>query len=292
MMLEPPADTLDVDSPARIPVFLGEMWELDGQLYRFSSTAAGDRMTVSPYRGEFGVAKVGSGKGDAAHSLIEAWVHANNGILVCGRRDASGECRLPVGDYLLNSATEQRGDFRIEFNPFTSSDPTDGVRGRSADFKVAIRKEKPFVFDFGNSPKCVIVSPKAGATIEPNGSLELVAALVDPVLGISMTVKTPLKTSGERAGKSSDDVPFWASLRPTAAIRNSTGRGIRWNFKAGMVSEGRYFDVRPMPEALRTAAAAANGKPVPLTLTVTFDTGELFGKVEASCPIVLSPSKK
>jgi hypothetical protein len=59
-----------------------------------------------------------------------------------------------------------------------------------------------------------------------------------------------------------------------------------------MVSEGRYFDVRPMPEALRTAAAAANGKPVPLTLTVTFDTGELFGKVEASCPIVLSPSKK
>jgi hypothetical protein len=108
--------------------------------------------------------------------------------------------------------------------------------------------------------------------------------LVDPDLGLTfsgLAILGPLPA--EYSG-----LPVVDALKARVTIADAEGKKLVEKEIADY--ESVWGDSQEAPPELKTLVAI--GKPVPLTLTVTFDTRDLFGKVEASCPIMLSPSKK
>jgi hypothetical protein len=115
-----PGGTPDADG------FSGEMLStvqrVDGQLYVLSATPLGDKLTVRPYRGDFGVVKIGPGGRKIKDFSFEGSFASETMSLALApdaspsqrNREKSQEYRVPVGDYVASY-------LRVKYGPLAFS---------------------------------------------------------------------------------------------------------------------------------------------------------------------------
>jgi hypothetical protein len=217
---------------------LGEMPEIDGQLYAFSSTPAGDALTVRPYRGDFGVFAIGAGGRKAETLAMRGLFLSDKGVYLAAPDSAwrdrlaerPREVRLPVGDYVLDGLDVELGDLMVGVADLRSAGEVEGQVLGPPTFPIQIRKDKPYVFALVNKPD-VSFSKPGKEIFRPGDEVQIEAALIDPVLGVRITeLKDKRRKIGElkvhRFEAPDVVVPRYASLDPTVVITNAAGAKI------------------------------------------------------------------
>jgi hypothetical protein len=218
--------------------WLGELREADGQLYTISATPTGDKLTVAPYRGDFGQFEVGAGDGDVDRLGAVGSFVSDKALLTLGNRidryltEKPRQQQLPVGDYLPTYLYVDYGDLIVPFsaNRYPIDRPEDW-QNKPPTFCVKIRKDKPFALDFAEKPAVVFLTPTKDEVLRPGSTVSLRAVLVDPALDLMIrdlqdtTQKTgELSTVDEQGERIA--VPRYASLDPNVVITNSAGEEV------------------------------------------------------------------
>lgn len=215
------------------------MREEAGQLYRFRTTPAGDKLTVEPYRGDFGLLRVDAGgrkidKLGAAGALYgkdPPTVVSVGKMIHWFSAEKAREQRLPVGDYWPMRLEVGFGRLQLDLSPNRYSLKGDRPEPKTPSFSIPIRKDKPCVLDFARKPTVAFVSPTRDAKIHPGDEIEIEAVLVDPVLDLMVTdiQDTTRKT---RSFSITDDqgkpveISQFASLNPAVTITDAAGKRV------------------------------------------------------------------
>lgn len=223
---------------------LGTVQPVDGRLYVLSATPLGDKITVRPYRGDFGILKVGPGDRKIKDCVFGGSL-ASKTMMLRLRSDPTSpirnqesvtEYRVPVGDYLASYLTITYGRLRVSVSDNYHEDGCPRIYERPRTFFIKVRKDRPFVLDFSNKPEVLFASPTKEFTVKPDGVVAVNAVLVDPVTDTmirhiydtSRTKKvTRWKEIAQRGAKDvtyTVDVPL--SLDPTVTITNSAGKKV------------------------------------------------------------------
>jgi len=211
------------------------------QFYTISATPLGDKVAVNPYRGAFGVFKIGPGDRKLKEFGFQGSFRSETTAIGMGPDRASpgtavkkmSECKLPVGDYVPSYLTVEYGGLQIAVsdNYHSEGRPRDMKRGRS--YKIQIREDKPFVLDFSNKPAVLFASPATDKPGKPGDEVKVAAVLIDPVLDIMIRRLTDTSRKkketirygeGKDAQKTTYDRPL--SLDPLVTIANSSGKNV------------------------------------------------------------------
>jgi len=211
--------------------------EANGQFYTISTTPTGDKVSVRPYRGEFGVFAVGLGKRDVKEIGVAGSIRSSDLAVPLERRPLAypaaktREHMVPVGDYLPTYLHVRYGRLAIGISENYHSDGRPRDRSdRPLVFGMKVRKDKPFVLDFSNKPEVMFVSPARHQVFKPGDEIGVAAVLVDPVLDIMIrgmvdTTRKQKETYKLPDGKE-HTVERSLSLDPIVAITNSSGKKV------------------------------------------------------------------
>jgi hypothetical protein len=214
------------------------MHRIDGKHYTASVTPTGERLTVGPYRGDFGLLRLGPGKRDIKKLSIDGSLYSETSAVAVGETDGllrlvapgTAECRLPVGDYLpaLLRIEYGRLSLRLSNNYHSDGKPRDMERRRV--YAIQIRKDKPFVLDFSNKPEVMFATPAKDQTLKPGDTLRVAAVLTDPGLDIMIRNLDDTGRKQKEVYKLADgkehsyERPL--SLDPKVTITNSSGKQV------------------------------------------------------------------
>ena len=204
---------------------------LGNRYYRFSSTPAGDKLSVCPYEGPFGILEVGAGGRNIEKVVMRGSLRSKDSAVAIGEALKDGwpqsarQCRIPVGDYYPALVYVDLGNLRImaSNNYHTNAQ---GQRSRSGPVHgIAIRADKPYILDFSNKPTVVFTEPAARRQIARGNEVTVKAVLVDPVLDImirrlNVTARTPPGTS---AGGQEQATGQPVSLDPKVVVSRANG---------------------------------------------------------------------
>jgi hypothetical protein len=213
-------------------------YSIDGELYTISATPLGDKLIVKPYRGEFGVFKIGTGGRDIKDSSFQGSFGSQTMEISFrpehgppeAKEEKIKECKLPVGDYLPAYVSVNYGRLRIGFSDNYHSDRKPLNSERKRNYCIKIRKDEPFVFDFSNKPEVLFASPAKDKTFKPGEEVSVRAVLIDPVLDIMIRdlddttrkKEETIKDGNGRESTSASDL----SLDPTITITDSSGNTV------------------------------------------------------------------
>jgi hypothetical protein len=265
------------------------------QLYTIATTPLGDKLTVALYRGPLGVFKIGPGnrklkeigfQGSFRSKSIslkaaEISVPANNG--------KTTECKLPVGDYLPWHLRIDYGRLQIAIsdNYYAEGQPDETEQDQR--YAIPIREDKPFVLDFSNKPAVLFASPATDRPFMPGETIGVKALLIDPKLDIMIirlddTSRRKKETIGYGQGKNVRETTYETprSLAPLVTITNSAGKKVAEGVMPFCSAGTPGYSWR-VPKDLKLA-----GKSETFTITVRYDTLELYGKVEGARKIIVT----
>jgi hypothetical protein len=218
---------------------LSTMHRVDGELYTISSSPLGDKLTVKPYRGDYGVFTVGPGgrKIDEKAIFIRGSLRSKTAEVGFGPEPAKSgeqeqkikECKIPVGDYLTSALSIEYGRLRI----FISDNYHADGKARTFDnqtYGIKIDKDKPYVLDFSNKPEVLFASPAKDKTFKRGDAVEVKAVLIDPVLDIMIrnlddTTRKKKETVKYGDGQESTYEKSF-SLDPLVTITDSAGEKV------------------------------------------------------------------
>jgi hypothetical protein len=222
---------------------LGALRRVDGRFYTVRATPLGDRLTVSPYEGKFGIFRIGPGARKLDTMGVVGSLRSAEAAVALGNSDPEArsvapgaassqhvaEERLPVGDYLPNYISLEYGRLRISISNNYHSDgkPRDMERRRL--FTIPIREDKPFVFDFSNKPEVMFASPAKDQTFKPGDEVRVAGVLTDPVLDIMIRNLDDAKATRKQTIKVGDreqTVERSVSLDPTVTITDPSGKKV------------------------------------------------------------------
>ncbi len=218
--------------------FLTAFRYANDKLYSLSTTPIGDTLFVREYDGDFGVFKVGAGgREEATDITFSGNFRSQDSVVAVGAIDkgdfpfpsSAEEALVPVGDYYVDTLSIKFGRFSIFLSVNYHSDGLPRQR-RGNPFKraITIRKGKPFVLDFSNTPEVLFASPKELEHFKPGDSVEVKAVLIDPVLDIMIrnindTSRKTMKTyKSPDGGEDSFETPV--SLDPKVVVKDSAGK--------------------------------------------------------------------
>ncbi len=210
---------------------------VDGQLYTLSATPAGDKLTVKPYRGDFGTFAVGPGKRDVKELSVTGAIRSPGTALPLGRPFASGpsdkacQHKVPVGDYLPTYLHVVFGRLRITISENYHSDGRPRDRAdRPLVFGMKVRKDKPFVLDFANKPDVMFASPAQHKVFKPGDEVRVAAVLVDPALDFMIRnlddSTRKQKVTYNRSDGKEESYERSLSLDPIVTITSSSGKKV------------------------------------------------------------------
>ena len=222
--------------------YLGGMRLIDGRLYRFSAPPRGDKLFAKPYQGDFGTFANGRGSRDAMKPqtlLVRGALRSSAGNTVpvgVLAADGSGfdrtkECRIPVGDYLPTILSMEYGRLRVSLSEnYHSEGCRQDRQGRPSVFGVKIRKERPFVWDFGNKPDVMFTEPPKDRTFRRGDEIRVAALLTDPIHDVmirrlSDTTRKQKETYKLPDGKE-QTLERELSLDPTVTITDSRAKQV------------------------------------------------------------------
>jgi hypothetical protein len=214
------------------------MQRVDDQLYSLSATPLGDRLTVKPYRGDFGRFEIGPGGRKIKDLSFRGSFRTEKMAIGAGpdrskptaKQEKIGSCKLPVGDYVPSYLSLEYGRLGITLSDNYHSDghPRDMERRRT--YAIKIRKDKPFVLDFSHKPAVSFVSPPKGQTFRPGDEIKIAAVLVDPALDIMIRGLSDSKRKKKETYKLADgkeqsyERPL--SLDPIVTISDAVGKKV------------------------------------------------------------------
>ena len=241
LFLKPVGKAANLDTDGFSGEMLTTVQRVDGQLYTTSATPLGDKLTVRPYRGDFGVVRVGPGGRKIKDCSFNGSLESETmSLALAAGSDSSQrnlewsqEYRVPVGDYVASYLHVRYGQLGFTLSENYHSDGRPRSLDRPRVYFIKVRKDKPFVVDFANNPAVLFASPAKDAAFKPGDEITVKAVLIDPVCdimirGLSDSSKAKKETVKYRAGKEmreySYDKPL--SLDPMVTISNSAGKKV------------------------------------------------------------------
>jgi hypothetical protein len=201
----------------------------------------GDKVTISPYRGEFGEFRVSAKGGDAKkRGVAGALVTKERAVVWLGEpgnyytQERPHQCRLPVGNYQPSYLYAERDDLVVllSANNRYPVDLSKASGDKKPHFGITISKETPFEFAFASKPTVRFTSPASKGSVVRRGSrVVFKALLLDPKLDVMVRglQDTAKKTGTRRTLSSSGEIvtlPRYASLDPIMTITNSSGKEV------------------------------------------------------------------
>ncbi len=189
---------LPADRPIRnLPSWIGgqqlsSTYRHGDSFYRFSATAAGDKLFVRCYEGPLGTLQIGTGGRKVSEvSVVGSVASPDTAVLVSDERDTGGStsvrsCRLPVGDYdpgFLN-ITYDRLQFGILRNYHGDGQPRARLANRSRPGAIRLRADQPFVLDFSGRPQVLFALPAKEQRVQRGAELMVKGVLIDPALDV------------------------------------------------------------------------------------------------------------
>ncbi len=165
------------------------MQPVDGQLYTIAATPLGDKLTVTPYRGEFGLFEIGPGGRNLKDMALHGSLRSLTTAVGVGPESTLSvdtkvrTCKVPVGDYLPYYLTIEYGTLEIGISDNYHSEGRPRNLQRRRTYGIKIRRDKPFVLDFSHKPQVIFASPAKDKTFKPGDEIKIAAVLVDPGAG-------------------------------------------------------------------------------------------------------------
>lgn len=211
---------------------IGDTW------YSFGATPLGDKLIVRPYGGDFGVLRTGTGGRDLkGRVLVLGSVENAEAMAPVGNYDRRphepgsfadamqvfgvSEYRLPVGDYSTAYLTVTFGAMGVAVGSNIHAEGQPGGTP-SGIYRIAIRKDKPFVLDFSDKPVVMFVSPPKGGQPKPGGGVEVRTALVVP--GLGLMVRSLFYRGELEPGDTDSTAPKPPLLVPKVIITDPAGK--------------------------------------------------------------------
>jgi len=246
--------------------------KINGTFYRFSATPAGDKLTVHPYAGPLGTLEVGPGDRKIGTMLISGSLRTATttvplGIWVADGRplEPARSCKLPVGDYRLDHLTVQMdGLSAVILNNYYSDGKPMDKRNRQNTYGIAIREDKPFVLEFSSKPQVLFALPASDHRVKRGQELSVKAVLIDPALDVMFRY---LKQGQQ--------------LDPKVTITRANGEIVAQGVMPFGSDGTRGYSWR-VPNDL-----TLNGNGETFTITVTYDTRDLYGTVIGNRELVV-----
>jgi hypothetical protein len=207
----------------------------DGRLYTTSATPLGDKLTVTPYGGDFGIFTVGPGgrdikkityHGSLASETMSFELQSDPSAPQAEQKEAR-QFKAPVGDYYPSWLSIDYGRLHLSLSDNYHSDGHPRGWDTPRNFFIKIRKDRPFTLDFSHKPAVLFASPAKDRQYKPGDEVSVKAVLIDPVCDImirhlddnSRKTKETIKLSG---GKTTTyERPL--SLDPLVTITNAAG---------------------------------------------------------------------
>ena len=263
---------VSVHPPDENYVALIQMPRVGGKWYRLSTTPVGDVLSVKPYTGDTGILQIGAG-GLAAMGYIltaDALVRLEE-TDVCGLTPWTDRFDIPVGDYCVGGVLVKAGPLHVNLKHNTASEgiPKDADNHPPRYF-IQIRKDRPFVLELPQKLEVLFTSPAKDERFKPGETLNVKSMLLDRVRDIRIT-----DIGDERPKLVAPPLDAAITIRHSSGIVVSQGTisirelilyGYSWQIPA---------DFRPKGGQQR------------LTITVSYDTLDLFGKIESSREIIV-----
>lgn len=209
------------------------MHKVGGRHYVLSANPAGDELRVRPYDGEFGTFMLGAGGRELSLGGVQGSLQSRDLAVAVGNADANGflsetaSCSLPIGEYLPSYLSVHLGKFRIAISQNYHSDGKPRDRsGRPLVYGIGLKKDRPFVLDFGGRPEVLFASPAQDQRVKLGGELVVKAVLIDPKLDIMIrrlddTTRKQPRAEGMTAGYQRD-----LSLDPTVIVTRTNGEKV------------------------------------------------------------------
>jgi hypothetical protein len=219
--------------------YLSTLRWVGGEYYQFAATPTGDKLTVSPYRGETGLLKVSPGGRTGIEKVGLSGVLRSQRMMVpvgdvssMPPAEKLPEHKVPVGDYTPMSLSVDFGKYTVSLseNYYAKEEPHAQITQPPAG-SVKIRKDKPFVLDFSSKPAVLFISPPQKQTFKPGDSIYLRAAIIDPELnllvrGLDDTSQKIRERTYMISAGNPVTIPQYASLAPTVTITDASGKQV------------------------------------------------------------------
>lgn len=206
-----------------IPVI--SFWRfVDGKFYMLSSTANGDKISVRPYTGDFGIFEVG-GNSDSETGKVElGYLVSRNSVIdigTCPQED--GNPKIPVGDYRPLRLAVRRGQLRIGLG---LNLPQPGEEPKALPIPgIKIRKDKPYVLNFLGKPEILFRNPAASERIKVGDEIKVEAMIYDSEMDvIIVSLEDTTKKTGSVNLPNGTVLEMFQSIDPNVVIRNSSGQ--------------------------------------------------------------------
>lgn len=256
---------------------------IDDELYEFMLIENDTKIAARPYKGPLGTIKLGKGGRELEKVEFKGSVYKQGGIsapigtMQGNWPDPVQQCSIPVGDYTLGMLS---GNLYVTYdNLYIRISNYSNAPGRSdrkdTTYGIQVRQDKPYVLDFSNEPMVIFSRPSMSKTSFSRGDvIEFTTALIDPKLDIMIQRLHDTSVKVDREYKVRDDkvrtIKVNKSLDPNIVIARANGEVI-----AESISSTYGYKWR-VPDDLEI-----NGDTEELTVTVTYETQKLYGKVTA-----------
>lgn len=211
------------ETPDALPFLCG--WRnIDGTLYTLSSTASGDKLTVTAYTGPFGLFEV-AGDSDGKEGKVElGYLLSEDAIIDIGKcPKEDGQPKIPVGDYRPLRLGVRLGDLRVGLGIAlleAGETPT-----KPPAFGIKIRENKPYVLDLASKPEIVFKTPAVDERFKVGSEIKVEALVYDPKMDASIAaLEDATRKIGENI-KLPDGTEYerFESIDPMVKITNSSG---------------------------------------------------------------------
>lgn len=265
---------------------LAGMRLLGSQWCQFSCSPVGDQLFVYPYQGPLGVLQLGASGRDAKRLEMFGELRTAQGPLILGRTLANGllqgadRYEIPIGDYSPGVLTVRLGDTGFSLSPDSYDQEGRRIARERVARKIRIREKKPFVLDFSEGPRVVFIHPPKGSRFAAGDQVQVESVLVDPRLDTTIICVSDMTQSETKIVTTPDGrkrmMESGLLLQPKIVITRSNGEVVaQGDMPFGWNGVCAYS--WGVPKDLKL-----NGKEETLTISVTYDTRELYGTVAGS----------
>lgn len=258
--------------------------KIDDELFEFMLIESDTKIAARPYKGPLGTIKLGKGGRELEKVEFEGSLYKQGGISApIGTMQGNWpgpvqECSIPVGDYTLGMlsgnlyVTYDNLYIRISNNEYPNAQGQ--LAGKQIVYGMQVRQDKPYVLDFSNEPMVIFSRPSMSKTTFSRGDeIKFSTMLIDPKLDIMIerlhdrSVKVDIEyIVGGKLTRTKVD----KSLDPIIVIARADGEVISESILSP------YGYMWHVPDDLEI-----NGDEEELTVTVTYETQKLYGKVTA-----------
>ncbi|MFC1782037.1 right-handed parallel beta-helix repeat-containing protein [Planctomycetota bacterium] len=204
-----------VERATATPSELRSLQNIGGEYYHCSATAFGDKLTIRPFEGKFGIFEVGPGDRDISRITVDGELYSGE-ITIPIKRDPARltegkvSYEVPVGDYIPQVLSFQYGNLSLMI--LANYHDYEGVASSDRlQHNIKIREDKPFVLDFSNEPKIEFVTLQDKQRVKVGTDLMIDAVLIDPEVDFKFRL---ISAPGE------------GQLDPTVTIRRTNGEKV------------------------------------------------------------------